>query len=141
MNNNITYTAEQLAHIAAGTTFPPTHTPESARAEIASIRSEIEHLRDCRKEAWDAGDRESYRAYTRDIRDLNERIRAYAEAYGVEDPTRDPSCYNDRYQKENIRRVVVKVNRKTQPDIAAHLDGIDNVQGYILDLIRADLNK
>ena len=49
------------------------------------------------------------------------------------------SDYNDQYQRENIRRVVVKVNRKTNPDIAEHLDKISNIQGYILDLIRKDM--
>ena len=49
--------------------------------------------------------------------------------------------YIDRYQKENVRRIVVKVNRKTKPEIAAHIDSIKNVQGYILDLIKKDMQK
>ena len=47
----------------------------------------------------------------------------------------------ERYQKANIRRWVVQVNRKTQPDILQHLESIENVQGYILNLIRSDMER
>lgn len=49
--------------------------------------------------------------------------------------------YIAQYQRENIKRVVVKVNRKTQQDIADHLEAIENVQGYIINLIREDMTK
>ena len=47
--------------------------------------------------------------------------------------------YNDRYQRENVRRIVVKVNKRTNPDIADHIDKIENVNAYILGLIRKDM--
>lgn len=47
--------------------------------------------------------------------------------------------YTDKYQKENIRRVVVKLNRKTDQVILDKLDTIDNVQGYIKSLILRDI--
>lgn len=47
--------------------------------------------------------------------------------------------YTDKYQKENIRRVVVKLNRKTDQKIIDKLDSIDNVQGYIKSLIVRDI--
>lgn len=50
--------------------------------------------------------------------------------------------YNDKYQKENIKRIVVKLNRKIESDkqMIDYLASKDNVQGYIKDLIRADMN-
>lgn len=47
----------------------------------------------------------------------------------------------DAWQKEYIKRVVVKLNRKTQGDIIEHLATKDNVQGYIIGLIKADMDK
>lgn len=73
--------------------------------------------------------KEKYGLSNNELKDIVESVRSEHTALN----------YNDQYQKENIRRVVVKVNRKTNPDIAEHLDRIDNVQGYILDLIRKDI--
>lgn len=47
----------------------------------------------------------------------------------------------ERWQKENIRRVVVKLNKKSDTDIISKLDEQVSVQGYIKQLIREDLNK
>lgn len=49
--------------------------------------------------------------------------------------------YNDAYQKENIRRVVVKFNKKMLRDqkLLEHLDSKESIQGYIKDLIEADM--
>ena len=44
-----------------------------------------------------------------------------------------------KYEKANIRRIVVKLNRNTDQDIIEHLDSIGNVQGYIKELIRRDI--
>ena len=51
--------------------------------------------------------------------------------------------YNDNYQKENIRRIVVKFNKKMERDqkLLEHLDGTGNIQGYIKKLIEADMEK
>ena len=48
----------------------------------------------------------------------------------------DQSSYIDQYQKDNIVRVVVKLNRKTDGDIIAELEKQSNRQGYIKQLIR-----
>lgn len=45
----------------------------------------------------------------------------------------------DRYQKANISRYVIKVNHKLEPELAKYLDSLDNRQGYILGLVRADM--
>lgn len=50
--------------------------------------------------------------------------------------------YNEAYQKENIKRVVVNLNRKTDADILDHLDKInERRQTYIKRLIREDMQK
>lgn len=50
--------------------------------------------------------------------------------------------YNDAYQKENIKRVVVNLNRKTDADILEHLENItERRQTYIKRLIREDMYK
>ena len=53
----------------------------------------------------------------------------------------DQRDYLKQYDKNNIRRVVIRVNRKTMPDIAERIDTVDNVQGYILALIRKDISR
>lgn len=45
----------------------------------------------------------------------------------------------EKYKKENIKRVVVSLNRKTDNDILERLAKEDNVQGYIKELIRKDI--
>lgn len=47
--------------------------------------------------------------------------------------------YIEAYQRENIRRITVKLNSKTDGDIIAKVDSVSNVQGYIKDLIRKDI--
>lgn len=46
---------------------------------------------------------------------------------------------SQKYQDKAIRRVVVKANRFTEPDILEHIERQDNIQGYIKDLIRKDI--
>jgi len=46
-----------------------------------------------------------------------------------------------RYDAKNIVRFSLKINRKTDADILAKLDAVDNKQGYIKALIRADLAR
>lgn len=48
----------------------------------------------------------------------------------------DQSSYIDQYQKDNIVRVVVKLNRKTDGDLIEELEKQSNRQGYIKQLIR-----
>lgn len=46
-----------------------------------------------------------------------------------------------RWQKENVRQYTIRLNRNTEADLIAELDSKDSVQGYIKDLIRADIEK
>ena len=46
-----------------------------------------------------------------------------------------------RYEKKNIIRVTVKLNRKYDGDIIELLDGKDNVSGYIKELLRREAAK
>lgn len=47
----------------------------------------------------------------------------------------------DRYNKLTRRRYVINLNKNTDQDIINYLDQLDNVQGYIKELIRANVNK
>ena len=45
----------------------------------------------------------------------------------------------ERYHAKTRYRVAINLNKKTDPDIIELLEKLDNVQGYIKALIRADL--
>lgn len=44
-----------------------------------------------------------------------------------------------KYESENIRRINLKLNRKLEPDLVKWVESHDSIQGYITDLIRADM--
>ena len=44
-----------------------------------------------------------------------------------------------KYDKENTKRVYIKLNKNTDSDILAYLDSKPNKQGYIKELIRKDM--
>lgn len=46
-----------------------------------------------------------------------------------------------KYDAANTTGVLLKLNNKTDADILEHLNAQDNKQGYIKNLIRADINK
>lgn len=46
-----------------------------------------------------------------------------------------------RYKAANTKQFKFVLNKNTEPDLIAHLESIDNVQGYIKSLIRADMLK
>ena len=48
---------------------------------------------------------------------------------------------SEKYDKNNTRNIMFKFNKKTDADILAQLDEVENRQGYIKQLIRNDLNK
>ena len=48
---------------------------------------------------------------------------------------------NRKYEAENTRQVHLKLNRRTDEDVLEKLDSVPSKQGYIKDLIRADLAK
>lgn len=41
-----------------------------------------------------------------------------------------------KYDRENKVTITVKLNKKTEADLVAFMEGIDNKQGYIKSLIR-----
>lgn len=45
----------------------------------------------------------------------------------------------DQWNAENTKRVFIRLNNHTDADILAKLESIENVQGYIKSLIRADI--
>ena len=53
----------------------------------------------------------------------------------------DQAKYVEAYQRENLQRVVVKLNKLHDADILEHLGKQPNKQGYIKALIRADIEK
>lgn len=46
-----------------------------------------------------------------------------------------------RYKAANTKQIKFVLNKNTEPDLIAHLESIDNVQGYIKSLIRTDMSK
>lgn len=59
----------------------------------------------------------------------------------MSDKINDGLTPQERYAAKNIVRVVVQLNRKTDADILKHLEGVENRQGYIKSLIRADIAR
>ena len=51
------------------------------------------------------------------------------------------SEYMVNYEKENLRQIRLKINRKTEPDLLAWVEKQENVQGYIKELIRKDMEQ
>lgn len=56
------------------------YTKEQALAEIEETKKNIEEVKEARREAWDTGRRDVYQKLTKDIRELNDSIKAL-EAY------------------------------------------------------------
>lgn len=46
-----------------------------------------------------------------------------------------------KYDKQNTKGIYLKLNLKTDADIIKFLDSTNNVQGFIKDLIRSELNR
>ena len=46
-----------------------------------------------------------------------------------------------QYDKQNTRRVNLKLNNKTDADIIRKLESVENIQGYIKELIRKDMKN
>lgn len=45
-----------------------------------------------------------------------------------------------KYDQQNTRLIQLKLNKKTDADILDFLDGLDNRQGFIKELIRKNMN-
>ena len=48
---------------------------------------------------------------------------------------------SEKYRKNNIRRIVVSLNRNTDQDIIDFLDTKDNIQGYIKEVLRSEIKR
>lgn len=46
---------------------------------------------------------------------------------------------NYAFDRENTRQLRIKLNIRTDKDIIEHIESIENKQGYIKQLIRADI--
>lgn len=46
-----------------------------------------------------------------------------------------------RWDKENVRRVVLKLVRTTDADILEWMESKENMQGYLKNLIREDMKR
>lgn len=46
-----------------------------------------------------------------------------------------------QYDRENTRRINLKLNKKTDDDIIRHLESQENIQGYLKQLIREDMKR
>ena len=46
-----------------------------------------------------------------------------------------------KYDAKATRLITMKLNLKTDADILAKLDSVENKQGYVKELIRNDINK
>lgn len=46
-----------------------------------------------------------------------------------------------KYDKQNTKKITLKLNYKTDADILKRLDSLPNKQGYIKELIRKDMAK
>ena len=49
--------------------------------------------------------------------------------------------YLNQYEKENLRQIRLKINRKTEPELLEWIEKQDNIQGYIKRLILEDMEK
>lgn len=51
------------------------------------------------------------------------------------------SARSQRYQDKAIKRVTVKLNKFTEPEIVERIESQENVQGYIKRLILEDMER
>ena len=49
--------------------------------------------------------------------------------------------YLNQYEKENIRQIRLKINRKTEPELLEWIEKQGNIQGYIKRLIKRDMEE
>lgn len=53
----------------------------------------------------------------------------------------DRANYLAEYHKKNIRSFKLNMNHKTESDMIAYLEAMPNIQGYIKELIRKDMEQ
>lgn len=49
--------------------------------------------------------------------------------------------YLNKYEKDNLRQIRLKINRKTEPELLEWIEKQDNIQGYIKKLITEDMEN
>ena len=49
--------------------------------------------------------------------------------------------YLAQYEKENLRQIRLKINRKTEPELLEWIEKQENIQGYIKRLILDDMER
>ena len=49
--------------------------------------------------------------------------------------------YMVNYEKENLRQIRLKINRKTEPELLEWIEKQENIQGYIKQLILEDMEN
>ena len=49
--------------------------------------------------------------------------------------------FGKEIKRINTKQIKFVLNKNTEPDLIAHLESIDNVQGYIKTLIRKDMRN
>jgi len=49
------------------------------------------------------------------------------------------NSYHTAWERENIRKIIIKINRQTEKPMAEWLEKKPNKQGYIKALIEADM--
>ena len=49
--------------------------------------------------------------------------------------------YLNKYEKDNLRQIRLKINRKTEPELLEWIEKQDNIQGYIKRLIMDDMES
>lgn len=62
-------------------------------------------------------------------------------AKGVDEIMNRKTEYDLAYAKQNIRRVTIGFNRNTDSDLIDYVESIENMQKYLKDLIRQDMEK
>ena len=63
----------------------------------------------------------------------NARQREYAKKTGY--------ASDIKYKKNNTKQIALRLNYNTDADILEKLENVENTQGYIKSLIRADIDK
>ena len=51
----------------------------------------------------------------------------------------DRAKYEIEYRKKNVKQVMCKLNRNTDPDLIEWIESKENMQGYLKSLIRKDM--
>lgn len=48
---------------------------------------------------------------------------------------------NAKYERENLLRVMVKFNRKTEPELVERIESQENKAGYLKSLVKSDIER